>query len=178
MPLTRSPLFKRLQRLTTTTTQELVVVVLLLAGLSGGAVVRQFWPTTEARVQTNEEEQNEELYRAYDSLARVERSTFTGTTPDAAPVPELAAGDTLVQPAKHFAAARRAKKEKITSGTININTAAKEDLMRLPGVGEATAEKIVAFRQTKKFRRPEDIMQIKGIGAKKFEAMREFLEVR
>lgn len=157
----------------------------LLAGLTMGAVLRQFSLPEENSgsnpLSTSAQASDDELYRAFDSLARVERSTFTGTTPDAVPVPELAAGDTLVQRATPFSQLsqrRPAKKEKITSGTININTASKEDLMRLPGVGEATAEKIMEFRQTKKFRRPEDIMQIKGIGKKKFEAMREFVEVR
>lgn len=68
--------------------------------------------------------------------------------------------------------------DKITSGTININTANAAQLMRLPGVGEATANKIVSYRDTSGgFKSIEEIMNVSGIGEKKFESMKQFLRV-
>jgi competence protein ComEA len=56
------------------------------------------------------------------------------------------------------------------SGLININTATAEELMALPGVGEVTAGKIVADRETNgPFTSKEDIQRVSGIGEKKFE---------
>lgn len=70
------------------------------------------------------------------------------------------------------------KPGKISSGTININTAGKEDLMRLPGVGDATAGKIISYRESSgEFKSIEEIMNVSGIGEKKFDSMKQFIVV-
>lgn len=51
-----------------------------------------------------------------------------------------------------------------SEGQININTADMEQLMTLPGIGEAKAEAILAYRQEHgRFQTIEEIMQISGI---------------
>lgn len=63
-----------------------------------------------------------------------------------------------------------------SADTVNINTASASDLENLPGVGPATAQKIVDDRETNgPFTRPEDLMRVPGIGEKKFESLREFV---
>jgi competence protein ComEA len=47
---------------------------------------------------------------------------------------------------------------------IDLNSAGTSELMRLPGVGEKRAQAIVAARARKPFRRPEDVLVVKGIG--------------
>lgn len=61
---------------------------------------------------------------------------------------------------------------------ININTCTKEQLMNLPGVGEVTASRIIDYRSTNQFKTIEDIMNVSGIGTKKFEALKEFIVVQ
>lgn len=57
---------------------------------------------------------------------------------------------------------------------ININAANKEELMLLPGIGPVYAEKILEYRRDKGcFKDIEEIMNIKGIGEKKFEKIKE-----
>lgn len=64
-------------------------------------------------------------------------------------------------------------------GTVDINRAGKGELEALPGVGPATADKILADREANgPFTTPEEIMRVPGIGEKKFEAMREMIAVR
>ncbi len=59
---------------------------------------------------------------------------------------------------------------------IDINRASVGDFARLPGVGPKLAEQIVAYR-TKQglFRRVEDLMIVRGIGTKKWNALRPFV---
>lgn len=70
------------------------------------------------------------------------------------------------------------KPKKKEIGIININKASKSELDKLPGVGPVTAEKIIKYRQKHKFKRPSDIKKVKGIGEKKFEKMKKYIEVR
>ena len=74
---------------------------------------------------------------------------------------------------------KKSKKELALKGVmININTASKEELMKLPGVGESMAEKIMLYRTSHNgFKKPEEIMKIKGIGKKKFEKIKPYITV-
>ena len=65
--------------------------------------------------------------------------------------------------------------EEQASGLININTADAAELMKLKGVGEKTAEKIIEYRTQTPFEKPEDIMNVKGIGEKKFEDIKDHI---
>lgn len=59
---------------------------------------------------------------------------------------------------------------------IDINTADEKELMRLPGIGEAIAKRIIEYRKTKGgFNSIEDILQVKGIGNKKFEKIKDII---
>lgn len=65
-----------------------------------------------------------------------------------------------------------------TSGLININTASAAELRALPGVGDALAGRIVAYREEHgPFARPEDVMRVSGIGQGKFDAMKGLITV-
>ena len=65
------------------------------------------------------------------------------------------------------------------TGVIELNSAAPASLQRLPGVGPATAAKIVEHRnRSGAFRRPEDLLEVKGIGPKKFDRLRQFIIVK
>lgn len=60
------------------------------------------------------------------------------------------------------------------SGLININTADSETLQRLSGVGPATAEKIIDYRNKNgKFKTIEEIKNVSGIDEKTFEKFRD-----
>jgi len=55
---------------------------------------------------------------------------------------------------------------------ININTADKNELTKITGIGPSKAEKIIAFReQNGNFKSKEDLLQVKGIGKKTLEKM-------
>jgi competence protein ComEA len=61
---------------------------------------------------------------------------------------------------------------------VNLNTATVEQLATLPGVGEKTAQRIVEYRQKNgPFKKPEDLMNVKGIGEKSFLRLKNQLTV-
>lgn len=63
-------------------------------------------------------------------------------------------------------------------GRINLNTATKEALLTLPGIGEARAAAILAYREEHGgFSSPEELMQIDGIGEKSYSRLKEKITV-
>lgn len=62
----------------------------------------------------------------------------------------------------------------VIDGKININTADLETLMKLDGIGEKTAQKIIDFRnENNGFKSIEELLLVNGIGEKKMEALRD-----
>ena len=61
---------------------------------------------------------------------------------------------------------------------VNINTASKEQLMTLKGVGGKIADRILEYRTAHPFKQPADIMNVKGIGQKVYENNKERIIVK
>lgn len=62
--------------------------------------------------------------------------------------------------------------------TINVNTATEQQLDTLPGVGPSTARAIVAYRLVHgPFARVEDLLNVRGIGPAKLEALLGLVQV-
>lgn len=61
---------------------------------------------------------------------------------------------------------------------ININTANKEQLMKISGVGKTKAEAIISYREKNgDFKKKEDITKVRGIGKSTFEKIKDKIEV-
>ena len=62
---------------------------------------------------------------------------------------------------------------------VNINTANKEKLATLPGIGEGTAEKIIEYRsKAGKFKAIDEIKKIPGIGESKFKSLKDKITIK
>lgn len=70
-------------------------------------------------------------------------------------------------------------KPEVTSDALNrlnINSAKIVDLIKLPGVGETTAQRIIDYRQKiGKFKNINQLLRIKGIGSKKLEKIKSLI---
>lgn len=60
---------------------------------------------------------------------------------------------------------------------VNINTASTEELERIPGVGPVLAGRIADYRRLHPFKRPEDLIWVKGVGEITFRKMRPYIRV-
>ncbi len=75
-------------------------------------------------------------------------------------------------------AAQPAMKAGALSGPVNINTATPEELAKLPGIGPKIAEEIVNYRKEHgAFKTIRDIVNVKGVGDKKYEAIQDKITV-
>jgi competence ComEA-like helix-hairpin-helix protein len=146
-----------------TSTETGVVVFLALATMAGETI-------RLVRGERIPERSDVELaYREHDSLfAALSNKAFD----DAAATPRLEAAVVRTDSAVTRSGG--------PSGTrpIDINTASEAELDALPGIGPATAAKIVAYRLTVgRFREVEDIMRVPSIGRKKFERIQALIRV-
>jgi competence protein ComEA len=66
----------------------------------------------------------------------------------------------------------------MASAPLNLNSASVAQLEALPGIGRATAERIVEYRQKNGgFKKVEDLMNVRGIGEKSFLKLKPLITV-
>ena len=90
---------------------------------------------------------------------------------------EVEDGMKIVVPSKTEAEAWPTVAEE-AQGKVNLNTATKAELMTLSGIGEARAEDIIRYRETKGlFSRIEDIKKVSGIKDAAFQKIKDDITV-
>ena len=149
---------------------ELIAVFILLIGVLIAYPAKQLY-----REQTTFVYDNSEFYRIIDSLSEISRTSYIGSTVNGESNPELAKADTIIEKEGLFANSK--KKELSTDTKISLNNSSKTELMKLPNVGAATAIKIIEYRGKSPFRKISDLMNVKGIGVKKFDKMKPYLKL-
>lgn len=164
-------IISRLQTIFSVSKAELTVIFVLLIGLIIGAANKYF--LDDEPTQSN----HSDLYTVLDSLAEIRRTSYIGSNLKGGSFDSLSKADTQYVEESYYPKAVTAAKVQ-GNEKININTASKVLLRKLPGVGEKTALKIIEYRESQLFETPEDIMNIKGIGPKKFEKMKKNIRVK
>lgn len=93
---------------------------------------------------------------------------------------QLSDGEKITVPTKKEAKARDKDDDSDSDGShlVNINKAAKEELMTLPGIGESKADAIIAYRQENgDYKNIEELMQISGIKEGVYSKISEYITV-
>ncbi len=96
-------------------------------------------------------EQKNQIIAVFDSLAIASEQEFSGPFPN----------------------------EGFGNDKININRASVLQLRKIPGIGIKTAKGIIEYRKSSgTFSSASDIMNVRGIGKKKFELFKDYIEVK
>ena len=96
---------------------------------------------------------------------------------NAAPSTTASASASVAGTSPDGALPRTAKKQ--VTGKLNLNTATEDQLMLLPTVGPAKAERVVTWRKKNGgFKRPADLRRVKGFGYKTFKRLEPFLDIK
>jgi comEA protein len=70
-------------------------------------------------------------------------------------------------------------KKEPTEKSINLNTASREEFMKISGIGEKTAGNIFSYRaKNGKFKTLDELMNVKGIGEAKFAKFKKYLFIK
>ncbi len=116
-------------------------------------------------------------YKSIDDLKRVKglSDKKIQALKDKVSVGEAAASTTTASEKSVSKKSSKATKKLTMGQHININSASKEDLQSLPGIGPSKAEAIIKGRP---YDKPEDIMKVKGIKQKTFDKLKSYITVR
>lgn len=156
-------------------------VLLLLIVISSGFLLwreGRWKPAMDSKVELLENE--------IDQLKSAKQSTPSATEVSAAELIEQSQAPAAAEPvAASVPTPTMAPKQSSSSGKpalpatpINLNTASAYELTALPGVGEATAQKIINYRESHGgFKTIEEIKNVKGIGDATFNKMKANISV-
>lgn len=169
-PLTAKEQHKRKEKLAKIR-QTVIIVLMVVAGLYYMTVERS--QVTNAAVVTNVEESAAETNRNQNEVVRESKfeidSYLQPETIDDAP--EQTVLPDKEAPLENPVVSAEDKR-------VNLNTATLEELDALPGVGPSTAKNIIAYREAHGgFAAPEEIMNVKRIGEKTFDKLKDFIKV-
>lgn len=151
------------QQITGLTSSEAIVILMITTLLVTGWVGRALMP----QPGTHDAVTVRRIMALLDSMERaVERQS--------SPVVSGITSSQEAATAQH-ASVRSARKELNAAVIVNINTAAKSQLITLPGIGPALAGRIIEQRAVAPFQSVDDLQRVRGIGPAKLERIRPFV---
>lgn len=119
------------------------------------------------------------IYAALLLAAAFTLGWFVGNSNTGAQI-QVVTAETTTRPAlqTETPASSGAQAQERPAGPVDLNTATQSDLETLPGIGPELASRIIAYRETiGAFVSKEQIMDVEGIGEKRFADMEQLITV-
>ena len=134
------------------------------------------YPLHSASALQNDFTQTDESHSEQDNA--LEASELKASEPATLPATDADSVRTDQSQSKHHHRHRSSTTKPKHPSVTNLNTAKQAQLELLPGIGPRMAERIIRYRTTNGgFSTVEQVMDVKGIGPKKFEKMKPYLKV-
>ncbi len=167
-------MLKKLSRKIGFTETEIKVILFLAVGFLIGFVIKIYNDNSKPEYKSYDYTQEDSLFNYYNNRAEKNLNDEKNRKEDK-----------LVDSKEEvldFSSTGFEKKKTLPlpeENSINLNKADLETLIRLPGIGEKTAQKIIDLRSKKsKFENLEELMEVKGIGEVKFNKIKKFLYIK
>lgn len=132
------------------THQEATVILWLSCLMVAGTIGSSLWPESAVHAHVPARQ----IITILDSIQQPAKSSPTDSVEQKDPAPA---------------------KSPAPSIRLDINRASSTQLESIPGIGPATARRIIESRSKRKFTSVEDLLDVKGIGKKKLDRMRPYI---
>jgi competence protein ComEA len=167
-------MLKKLSKKIGFTETEIKVILFLAVGFLIGFVIKIYKDSSKPEYKTYDYTEDDSLFSFYNNRAEKNQRD------------ELNKKENKLVDSKEevldFSSTGFEKKKSLPlpeEKSINLNDADLQSLIRLPGIGEITAQKIIDLRIEKgKFDNLEELMEVKGIGEVKFNKIKKFLYIK
>ena len=145
----------------------------LLAGIAvllfrfGKQIYTGWFPASRSKSEIVQKRSEDSLFAALSAVANHRDSLFFS-------LPE----DSLLLSTVRAKTIHHTKEEGLRDSAISLNMGTKEDLMRLPSVGPASAELILEYRSERgRFRSLSELKNVRGFGETRFEKIKRYLKL-
>jgi competence protein ComEA len=104
---------------------------------------------------------------------------YRETSPSSQPFDYRSTDSTFAALSESIVADTTVAEDEDSRGLVNVNTATKNQLMNVPGIGEVTAARILTYRKdVGAFKKLDDLVNVRGISQKKLKKLKPFMTVR
>ena len=145
----------------------LLTGIAVLIFRSGKQIYISWFPSSRDKSESVQLKREDSLFRALSAVANQRDSLFFS-------LPE----DSLLPATVRAHVAHHTKEEGLRDSSISLNLGTKEDLVRLPSVGPASAERMLAYRsEREKFRSLAELKNVHGFGETRYNKIRRYLKL-